>query len=267
MNRYRIASTPSSAVSRIIFRDYGPELVPAHVCFAEGDPPPAGGNPPAPPPGDAPPKTFTQDEVNAFLAREKKRFGDYDALKAGAAKATELEQQLAKLNEERELAGKSADEKARIEGERAKKRMDEERTALSKEVADAKALAAAKDARLKTTITRTELSAGLVGAKVYPDSLADAVTLMAAASKVELVEDEDGNSSIASIVLGGITYKTAREAAEGFLKSKPYFASAPTGGAGTPRPNGGAPLPKDLASLPVDVLAGLAAVELSGLKT
>jgi hypothetical protein len=237
-------------------------LIAAALLFApEGETGGGGGTPPAPT-GEPPPKTFTQDEVNAFLAKEKKRFGDYDALKAGAAKATELEQQLAKLHEERELAGKSADEKARIEGERAKKRMDDERAVISKERDDAKALAVSRDIRLKTTITRTELSAGLVGAKVYPDSLGDAVTLMAAASKVEIVEDEDGNASIASIVLGGITYKTAREAAEAFLKTKPYFASAGGGGAGTPRPNGGGAMPKDLSSLPADQLATLAANDL-----
>lgn len=53
---------------------------------------------PAPPTAPAPPsepasKSFTQDDVNAMLAKQKReQFGDYGDLKAKAAKLTELEQ-------------------------------------------------------------------------------------------------------------------------------------------------------------------------------
>jgi hypothetical protein len=37
------------------------------------------------------PKTFTQEEVNAFLAREKRRYKDYDTLKEKAALVDQLQ--------------------------------------------------------------------------------------------------------------------------------------------------------------------------------
>jgi hypothetical protein len=37
------------------------------------------------------PKTFTQDEVNAFLAKEKRKFRDYDQLKEKAALVDQLQ--------------------------------------------------------------------------------------------------------------------------------------------------------------------------------
>jgi hypothetical protein len=61
-------------------------------------------------------KTFTQDEVNRFLAEEKRkaqgRFGDYDELKAKAAKLAEYEAQNAT---ELEKAMKKAADEARAD--------------------------------------------------------------------------------------------------------------------------------------------------------
>jgi hypothetical protein len=49
--------------------------------------------PPNAPPADPqdPPKTFTQEEVNAFLAKEKRRYKDYDSLKEKAALVDQLQ--------------------------------------------------------------------------------------------------------------------------------------------------------------------------------
>jgi hypothetical protein len=69
-----------------------------------------------------PPRTFTQDEVNAFLAKEKRKYADYDDLKTKAAKADELEQANAselekavkKAREEAEAAAR-ADERSKAD--------------------------------------------------------------------------------------------------------------------------------------------------------
>ena len=106
--------------------------------------------PPAPKPAEA--KTFTQDEVNAFLAKEKgkwqSQFSDYDDLKAKAAKFDELE-----------AASKSDVEKAAQRAADAEKKAQEaEARALRLEVASAKGLTPAQAKRL-TGATREELEA------------------------------------------------------------------------------------------------------------
>ncbi len=87
--------------------------------------PPASGAPPAdppatppaaPPPPAEPPRTFTQDElerqIGERLARERSKYGDYEDLKAKAAKFEEHEQaQLSELERERQ-ARTAAEEKA-----------------------------------------------------------------------------------------------------------------------------------------------------------
>ena len=69
------------------------------------------------------PATFTQDEVNGFLAKEKnailERFKDYDAIKEQAGKVGELAQQVADLTNAAELADKSKEEQAQIIAQRA----------------------------------------------------------------------------------------------------------------------------------------------------
>lgn len=67
-------------------------------------------------PPQGPAKTFTQDEVNAFLAEDRRktqtRYGDYDDLKAKASRFDEIEAQNAT---ELEKAVKKADADARAD--------------------------------------------------------------------------------------------------------------------------------------------------------
>lgn len=63
---------------------------------------------------DAEPKTFTQDEVNSFMAKEKRalteKYGDLEALLAKAQKADEYEQSQLTEQEKLDLANKAKDE-------------------------------------------------------------------------------------------------------------------------------------------------------------
>src|SRR5688500_9418876 len=81
------------------------------VWLREPEPTPGGGGGG----GNEPPKTFTQDELNAIVAKEtgkiSKKFADYDDIKSKVGKVTELEAKLAELTEAAELAGKTATER------------------------------------------------------------------------------------------------------------------------------------------------------------
>lgn len=109
-------------------------------------------------PEDTPPvkpdeaKTFTQDQVNDFLAKEKGKWqqqhADYDDLKAKAAKLDELE--AASRTDVEKAAQRAADAE--------QKAADAEARALRFEVASTKGLSAAQAKRL-TGSTREELEA------------------------------------------------------------------------------------------------------------
>lgn len=104
------------------------------LSVGQGDPPPPPAPPPEPPP-PAPPRTFTQEEVNAFLARDRK-----DA-KAAAAElvAKELGVSLADAKtlieqaKSREDAEKTDAQREREAAEAEKRAAVEEKTAAAQE--------------------------------------------------------------------------------------------------------------------------------------
>lgn len=201
-----------------------------------------------------PAKTFTQAELDAIvagrLAKERKgweaRVAELEPLKAQVARIAELEQQL----QEHELRGKSAEEKARIAADQAAKRIAEREQQLTKERDEQKARADKAEEDRRADRVRAALTDALVKAKAYPEAIDDAVGAFAAAT-TDLEFDE--RAQLVSLTYGGLLYKRAdlAKAAEAFLKTKPYFAAATGGGAGTPRPNGGGAPPADPFSLPL----------------
>lgn len=199
-----------------------------------------GGNTQQGPPADAP--KYSDKQLNDLIAKNNAKLeAKLKAEHEAAAKA--LRDELEAANEKAALAGKSAEEKAKLIAESdAKKRAAEaERTA--KELSDAKAGRESAEAKLRDYQVTNAASAALLEAKVIATSAPAAVKLFKLDAKVDL----DENGVVTGVTLDGAFHKTMKEAAEAFLKAHPYFAPAPVGGSGTPRA-GSAPGPARKAS-------------------
>jgi hypothetical protein len=155
-----------------------PPFVSSTICFADPEP--------------TPPKTFTQDEVNALItervARESRSFEKKlaDATKSESEKAAALEQKLAELNAKFEDAGKSGAEKELAQLRRelqlaAQQKADfaKERDALVKERDEA-------STRYRSQVVSTRLQSELAAAKILPTALSKAVRLAEGEAKIEL---------------------------------------------------------------------------------
>lgn len=187
-------------------------------------------------------RTFTQDEVNSFLAREQKKLEAKTAAAIAAAKAEAAKEYEAKFAEqsarleELELKGKSAEERERIAADKAARALKEREALLTSELA-AKEAAIKELQSLRERDRNTHLVTTLYGeAKGLPKMLRHA--LPAILADVTLEWDEDGKPVAARI--DGLT-KTPAEAIAHWL-AKPEndgFVAHPGGGSGAHRPNGG----------------------------
>ncbi|MFK4473692.1 hypothetical protein ABH897_003423 [Paenibacillus sp. RC73] len=185
--------------------------------FAEGDPDPT----PDPPIDPTPPKTFTQDELDQVIAdriaRERKKYADYDALKT---KLTEFEL----ADEERQKADMTATE--RLEAEKAE------------------ALKAAETARAERDQALTAANQRLIKAEfrtlarelnVRPDAIDDAYVL--ADLSTASVGDDGSINGVKDVV-------NALIASKPFLVEQPKKEPLPIGG-----PSGGNPYDKETRTL------------------
>lgn len=191
--------------------------------------------------GGGAPATFTQEQVNAFLAKERgkleKQIADLKPHAEASARVPELEKQLEEMRHQLETAGKSAEEKSRIAAERAAKQLEADRAQREKELGETRAALEAERAGHRMTRTRHVATTALTEAKAFAAALPDA--LGSFLSSVDLTYDEK-TGEVATISYGGVAQKTMKDAAAAFLKDRPYFAAAPaTGGSGTPHPNAG----------------------------
>jgi hypothetical protein len=230
---------------------------PQGPLFSPEDPPGGGGGG-APTPEPA--KTFTQADIDKVLgqrlAEERKKFADYDDVKARAKAQEEANAELAKRLEELELKGKSAEEREKIAAEKAAKRLEAERNEITAKMTAAEQRAEAAEKKYRTKIVDDALGGGLDKAKVLSSARASAVKLFRDEAKIEL--DDDGK--VVSIEYGGMSHKSVDDAAAAFLKDNDYLAAGdvPRGG-GTKSPNGGgSALPVDASAID-QIAAGLAA--------
>lgn len=217
------------------------------ICNAENDDPGGGGG--GTPPGDQttlpgtddPPKTFTQDQLNALLAKERKateaKFGDYDKLKEAAGKVEELNKRLEELEEEKTLAGKSAEEKERARAKKERETLLADKEKAETEKAEVEARLAAAFEEHRNTRARHTLSLALSAAKVYAPAAADALDAMMRDSTLEF-DKETGELTQVTLANDGVVYDDMNKAAAAYLASKPHFAAGAIGGTGTRPPNG-----------------------------
>jgi hypothetical protein len=205
-----------------------PPFASSTICFADPEP--------------TPPKTFTQDEVNALIQnrieRETRNFEKKlaDATKSESEKAAALEQKLAELNAKFEDAGKSGTEKELAQLRRdlqlkAQREADfaKERDALTKERDEA-------SAKYRSQVVSTRLQSELAAAKIVPTALSKAVRLAEGESKIEL--DAEGKLSIS---WNNRVYTDADVGrfAKDFATENPFLVAHPGGGTGTRVSNNG----------------------------
>lgn len=189
--------------------------------------------------GESPKKTFTQEDFDRAIgkvrAEERKKFADYDELKAKVAEFGGIREELDRLKEERELEGKSAAERERISAEKAAKALERERADSAKKLSEAEAKASGFEKRFRDMVISRSLGEALTGAGVIPDATVKAAMLLQQDATVDL----DDDMKISGFTYGGVAYKDAAEVAKQFLKDNAWLAKAnPAQGGGTTPPNG-----------------------------
>ena len=188
----------------------------------------------------APDKTFTQADLDRIVGQRigeaTKKFADYETVRTQAQKASEYETELTKLREEKEMAGKTADEQNRIAADRAARSMERERADNATKLTAAEKRAEEAEGRYKRAVVSQNLGSALDTAKVLTSAREKAIRLMREDAQLDI--DEDGK--VVSVTYNGIAFKTAAEAAHAFLRDNDFLASAPaSSGGGTKPPNAG----------------------------
>lgn len=175
--------------------------------------------------------------IESRLAAQRKSL-NVDELKTQAERAKQLEADLTKEREERELAGKTAAEKATIEARKAAEKIQAEKAASDKLAAEAQAERDEARTTLKSHIMGSQVADGLIGAKVFtgtPNALVHARQAFLSEAEIET----DDKHAVTSVKLSGVAYPSVAKAAEEWLKSNPHFAASPAGGTGSRGQGGG----------------------------
>lgn len=182
-----------------------------------------------------PPKTFTQEQVNSFLAKEQKKIEDRLAKQYGEASA-KTQAELDALKIQIEENGKSAAEKERLAAERARAGMESKLSEQSKAIAERDALLAQSNQRLRDTLVDHELNALFAKANVMPAMMRAALLVFRNDAKLE--HGDDG--AITSVDVGTKRFASLGEAVADWMKENGAgYTAAPKGGAGTQLGNAG----------------------------
>lgn len=179
---------------------------------------------------------YNDKQVNDLIAKERRALeAKFKAEHEASTKS--LRDELEAWKNEAALAGKSAEEKAKLIADSEAKKRAAEAERIAKEASEYKTRAERAEAQLRHRVVSSHAQSALVEAKVLPAMAGDALDLFMLKAQVEL--DDDG-ASVKSVTLDGAYHKTMKEAAEAFLKARPGFVPAPAGGSGTPRGGVGA---------------------------
>ncbi len=208
--------------------------------------------------GSDAPKTFTQDQVNALLAKERRGLqSQVDAMKSQLGEFDTIKAELEKAREEKELAGKTAAEKLEHKYQKDLGLLQKKIEELSAGIAERDSIVKQTESTLFEERLSGRLSAELGKQKIIPQYLDKAAKL----ARLELsdVKFEDGKW-IASY--GDHVEKPIADVIAAWAKDNDNFLPAPAGGAGSRAPNG-APAGKKLSDMSVDELLALDAQQRS----
>lgn len=201
---------------------------------------------------EAPPKQFSQDDVNRLIARERRKFEDELKARPSAEQLQELQAKLDSIQEEREMAGKSEREKAEHKHQQELAKLNQKIQQLSEEAKQKEQAVAEAQKTLQTERMNRAFGAALQEAGVYAGASSDALRVLIA----ELKDPEiDPDSGAVTAGYGDLIADDPKVIAKKFLEDKPYFATAKSGGAGTKQPNTQARTTRSIAEMSADELA------------
>jgi hypothetical protein len=185
--------------------------------------------------GGEPAKTLTQEEVNKLLAAERRKLEkQIKDLESRASDSDTAKAELAKLREEKELAGKS-------EIEKLQRKYDNDVAALKKEIADKDGTAKSASEQLHNERVATRLVAALGKANVMPQFLGKAAKL----AHMELEDIKVSEDGVATASYNDLIDKPLPEVVAAWIKDNENFLPPPVGGGGT-RGSSGSALPANL---------------------
>jgi hypothetical protein len=199
---------------------------------------------------ETPERSFSQDDVNRYVARERKRLEEELKARPTAEQLQELQSRLAQMEEEKELAGKS--EADRIE-HKYQRELEKQRQSYEKLLNDMKekdALAVAARQELDDYKVRTSFGEALNKAGVYGPAADDALDAL-----LKRIENRDGFVESGRADYGDLLDETPESIAKRFLEERPHFASAKVGGAGTKPPNNAVARNRTVADMTMEELA------------
>lgn len=210
-------------------------------------------------------KTFSQEDVNGLLARERRTWEGKlaEATTKANADLADVRAKLDALEGEKKLEGVTGKDRE----------IEKLRQTIAKMESDGKALGEARtkaeqdrDAaltRYRTHRASEQARDALIkaGALSDPKALNLATRTLLADGKAEIAEDAEGNLTV-SLVLDGKRYDALDQASKTWLQSNELFLKAAGGGGGTKAPNGsGGGGGKPLAEASFDQLAAMALAE------
>lgn len=243
-----------------------------HIASAPDPlPPPGGGNPPAPPappdPGPAPtppappaPPPIDNATIRAMRAELDKRGNENATFKAQLEK---LAKENEDLKHQQELAGKTVEERARIETERLQRQHAQLLKERSDELEKTRAAEAEARRELDTYVVTTRVQSAVAKAKVLQGAQEHAALLFQLEAKVrtEAAIESGKPKRIVATIDGNDYVDDMDKAFAAWLAKQPHLQAHPGGGAGTPYPTGGGSMPLNTDSMSASdlIAAGLAA--------
>lgn len=184
--------------------------------------------------GGKPDKTFTQAELNAILAREK-RSAEERAAKTHSEAAAKLQAELEELRAKYEDSNKSAAEKAAAAAARERAAVEAKLAETNKALAERDALLTRHQQELRDTKLNHELNALFGARKVLPEAMRAATLVFRADAAIEY----DAEGKVVGVDVGSKRFGTVAEALDDWMKSNgAIYVAAPAGGAGTRQGNG-----------------------------
>lgn len=185
--------------------------------------------------GGKPDKTFTQAELNALIAKER-RASEERLGKQFAEERAKTQTELEELRTKFEESGKSAAEKERLAEQRARAAAETKLAEQAKLLAERDTLLARHQQELRDTRLGHELDSLLAAKKVLPEAMRAARLVFLADAKVEY----DAENKVVGVDVGPKRFASVAEAIDDWMKANgAIYLAAPAGGAGTRMGNGG----------------------------
>jgi hypothetical protein len=197
--------------------------------------------------------SFSQEDVNRIVAKERKRFEQELASRPAPESFQELQRKLEAVSEEKELAGKSQMEKIQHQYMKDLEKRERHNLELQKRLESLDNEYKQAQETLRNERTSRAFRDALLSNGVHAPAAEDALkVLMSTVRDVE--QTEDGRIKA---TFGKLMDEEPAKIAQQFLRERPFYASASSGGAGT-RPSNGSPIPKNIGELGADQLWELA---------